>query len=380
MTGLISWQDVEGILCVSARHVRRLRAKCVLEGIEALRDKRAGRAMPKRIPDDVIREIMHLRQARYSEFNMQHFHDRLSEEHTIKVSYSYLKRLLQTTGLAEKAPARGKYRRKRPRRPRTGMMLHMDGSTHAWLGKEHGERDLIYMLDDASGEALHGEFVPEEDTRSCLAGLRHVLATRGLFSELYTDRGSHFGRTAKAGGPTEAGNVQFARVLRSLRIRAIYAQSPQARGRSERAFRTVQGRLPQELRDAGIDNWDDANVYLRDKFIPAFNRKFTVAPLEHQSAFMPLVGLDVERACALEHEVTVYPDNTIRWRKRCFQIAPHPSRPSFAKCKVLLVEYLDGRIDLEYGPQTIARFDVNGTPIDAEAPVRLRATPSASLG
>jgi len=364
MAGLISWKDVEDVLCVSARHVRRLRAKCVLEGLEGLRDKRAGRRMPRRISDATIREIIHLRQARYFDFNIQHFWEKLKERHDIDVGYSYVKRLLQTTGLAEKAPARGKHRRQRQRRPRKGMMLHMDGSRHAWLGPEQGQRDLIYVLDDATGEALYGQIVPEEDTRSCLIALKHVLETQGLFSELYIDRGSHFGRTPKAGGPIEEAKVQFARVLRSLRIRPIYAHSPQARGRSERAFRTVQGRLPQELREAGITTWEGANRYLRMRFISDFNSKFAVAALEPGSAFMPLVGVDLDRACALEHEVTVYGDNTVRWRRREFQIPPHPSRPSFAKCRAVLVEYLDGRVSIEYGLLTIARFDRDGHPLE----------------
>jgi hypothetical protein len=395
MAGLISWKDVEHILCCSARHVRRLRAKCVIENLEALRrrfkgkrgleveirerlqdtlrDKRAGRVMPKQVKPDVVREIMHLRQTRYFDFNIQHFHEKLQEKHDISVGYTYVKRLLQTTGLAEKAPARGKHRRLRPRRPRVGMMLHIDGSEYAWLGPEMGKRDLIYILDDANGEALFGEFVPEEGTRSCLAGLQHVLKTKGLFSELYNDRGSHFGRTPKAGGPVQEDNVQIARVLRGLKIRPIYARSPQARGRGERAFRTVQGRLPQELREAGVKNWDDANRYLREVFIPDFNRKFSVEPLETGSAFMPLVGVDIERACALEHEVSVYSDNTVHWHKRIFQIPEHPSRPSFAKCKAVLVEYLDGRIDIEYGPTTIAKFDAAGNAVESEVPRKAAA-------
>jgi hypothetical protein len=333
---------------------------------EELRDKRVGRVMPKKIKTEVIREIMHLRQTRYFDFNVQHFHEKLNEKHKISVGYTYVKRLLQTTGLAEKAPARGKHRRQRPRRPRVGMMLHIDGSQHAWLGPEMGKRDLIYILDDANSEALFGEFVPEEGTRSCLIGLQHILKTKGLFSELYNDRGSHFGRTPKAGGPVQEDNVQIARVLRGLRIKVIYAHSPQARGRSERAFRTVQGRLPQELREAGINNWDDANRYLREIFIPDFNRKFAIDPLEAESAFMPLVGIDIERACALEHEVSVYPDNTVRWKKQTFQISKHPSRPSFAKCKATLVEYLNGCIDIEYGPITIAKYDSNINAMEIE--------------
>jgi hypothetical protein len=374
----ITWLDAERVLGYSARHVRRLRHRCTVDGVDGLRDRRAGRAMPGRIKADTVREIQHLRQSKYFDFNIQHFHEKLVEEHKMKVGYTFVKNLLQATGMAEKAKARGKHRRKRERRPMVGMMLHTDGSTHAWLGSELGERDLVALLDDADGRVLWGAFVEEEDTRSCLRGIESVIQARGLFSELYTDKGSHFVYTPKA-GHTERGHTQIERVLKGLRIRLIVADSPQARGRMERHWKTDQGRLPQELRVAGITTWEAANRYLDEVFWPDFNRKFTVEPASSGSGFVPLVGIDVSRACALEHEVTVAPDNCVRWHNTYWQVPPHPSRPSFAKCKALLVEYLDGRIDIEYGPHTIARFDQDGEPIEKTGAVRRRDKPSASL-
>lgn len=356
MTGKITWSDAERILGYSARHVRRLRACCLRGGPESLRDRRAGRPMPKRVSHETVREILRLRKERYFDFNIRHFNEMLADRHGISVSYTYVKQLLQTTGLAQKAPARGKHRRRRERRPMEGMMLHLDGSSHAWLGPERGKRDLIYMLDDANSEVPYGHFVPEEDTRSCLKGLYHVLLTKGLFSELYVDRGSHFAYTPKAGEAPLEGFTQFERVLRNLRIRPIYANSPQARGRSERAFGTVQGRLPQELREAGIRDWNTANRYLQEIFIPQFNRKFMVEPLSPQSAYLPTTGLNLRRLCALEHPVTIGNDNCVRWEKKIFQVPPHPRRYSFARCRATLVEYLDGAFDIEYGPLTVAQF------------------------
>jgi hypothetical protein len=329
--------------------------------------------MPTRVGEETVREIMHLRQTRYFDFNVRHFHEMLAEKHQIVVGYTYVKGLLQQTGLVERAKARGKHRRKRERRPMVGMMLHTDGSTHAWLGDEMGKRDLVALLDDADGRVLWGQFVEEEDTRSCLGGIAAVLQRYGLFSELYTDKGSHFVYTPKA-GETERGHTQIERVLKSLRIRLIVADSPQARGRMERHWRTDQGRLPQELRVAGITTWEAANRYLDETYWPSFNRKFTVEPLSAGSAFVPLVGIDVARACALEHEVTVAPDNCVRWHKQIWQVPPHASRPSFAKCKAVLIEYLDGRVDIEYGPHTIAHFTADGEAIDEKkTPVRRRA-------
>lgn len=371
MAGLITWKEVEHVLCCSARHVRRLRANCVLEGLESLRDKRAGRSMPRRIPDETIREIMHLREVRYFDFNIKHFHEKLQKRHKIKVSYTYVKRLLQMTGLAEKAPAKGKHRRKRERRPMRGMMMFMDGSPYAWLGAAHGNRDLVSVLDDADGRVLYGQFWPEENTKSCLIALQEVLEKHGLFSEFYVDRGSHFVYTPKAGGPVERGHTQIERVLQGLRIQLIASYSPQGRGRIERSYRTQQGRLPQELREAGITDWDAANRYLREEFWPSYNETFTVEPASPESAFVPLVGVDIRRACALEHTVTVYPDNCVRWRSRSWQIPAHPSRPSFARCKAILVEYLDGCVDIEYGRLTVAQFDHEGQPSGRQAARRV---------
>ena len=254
--GQISWSEAERITGFSARHIRRLRSRVTSDPSDELLDKRAGRVMPKKVCPEEVREILLLREERYFDFNIKHFHEVLGERHHIKASYTFIKNLLQRAGYAEKSKGRGKHRKRRERRPMAGMMLHMDASTHAWLGDERDKRDLIYVLDDATGEALYGAFVPEEDTRTCLRALQAVLENRGLFSEFYTDRGSHFVRTPVAGGDVSEEGVQFARVLRRLRIRPIYGRSPQARGRGERAFRTVQGRLPQELRDGGIKDWD----------------------------------------------------------------------------------------------------------------------------
>jgi transposase len=359
MVGEITWLEAERILGYSARHVRRLRARCVSEGAENLRDRRTGRAMPRKVCDDQVREILHLRESRYFDFNVRHFHERLQERHGIHLSYTYVKNLLQSTGLATRAKARGKHRRRRERRPMRGMMLQMDGSPHAWLGLEHGARTLLSVLDDADGRVLFGQFVLAESTHTCLWALQYILENYGLFSEVYIDRASQFGFTRKAGEPVEPGHTQFERVLGRFRIRPIYAGSPQAKGRIERSYRTQQGRIPQELREAGIAGWEAANRYLHEVFWPDFNRKFTVEPQSPASAFIPTVGIDLRRGCALEHPVTVAPDNCVRWRRRVWQIPENPSRYSFARCKAVLVEYLDGCVDIEYGQLTIARFDAN---------------------
>lgn len=368
ISGQLSWLEAQRVLGYSSRHMRRLRERLELDGPSGLVDRRSGRVMPARVPPAIQEEILRLRQERYFDFTVKHFHDKLVEEHAVGVSYTYTKSLLQQAGLAEVGRARGQHRKRRQRRPMRGMMLHMDGSKHAWLGRDKGERDLIAMLDDADGELLYAAFVPEEDTRSCLQGVLEVVSKHGVFAELYVDRASHFGRTAVAGGPVIEEGVQFARVMRKLGVRVIYARSPQARGRSERAFGTIQNRLPQELRAAGIEDWDAANAYLNGVFKTDFNKRFTVEPAEAGSAFMPIPGLDVARACALEHDVSVSRDNVVRWQRRDWAVPRNPSRPTFAGCRALLVEYLDGRVDIEYGNRTIASFDATGRSLPTERP------------
>ncbi len=184
MLGQISWLEAEKILGYSARHVRRLRSRCTASPEDDLKDKRAGRTMPHKVSESIVREILLLKEERYHDFNVKHFHEALEDRHLIQVSYSYVKELLQTSGYAVKSPGRGQHRKRRERRPMRGMMLHMDASMHAWLGQEHGKRDLIYVLDDATSEALYGAFVPEEDTRSCLRALEKVLETKGLLDDV----------------------------------------------------------------------------------------------------------------------------------------------------------------------------------------------------
>ena len=379
MKGELTWWEAERVLGYTARHIRRLRTTLLKDGVESVRDKRAGRRMPNGVPKETVSQILELRTKTYAAFNLKHFQHWLRKKHGIDVSYTYLRTLLQRAGLYHGGQPKGTHRKRRERRPCRGMMLHIDGSEHAWLGEGHGKRDLILIQDDADSRVLYGRIVPEEGTKTCLEGLLHVLETYGLFSELYSDRGSHFALTKKAGGQAEAGDVQIARILKGLKIWAIYAYSPQARGRSERTFGTFQGRLVNELAVAGITDWDEANRYLNDVFIPDYNELFTVEPLQPHSAFLSTEKLDLKRACALEHKVTVGKDNCVRWKRRCFQIPPNDSRPTYARCKATLVEFLSGDIHIEYGPLTIARFDSEGKPLIEKTQKRRKPKPFQSL-
>lgn len=366
--GRLSWVQASDILRVSPRQLRRLRWRYQQHGVDGLRDGR-GKPRRKRIPVDAVQQILQLRREKYADFSVKHFHEFLTEKHGGTISYTWVKLLLQEARLAEKAPGRGKYRRHRERRPMRGMLLHLDASTHPWL-EGLAPMDLNVVLDDADGRILHAAFVPQEGTMSTLQALAFVLKHYGRFCELYTDRGSHFCRTAVAGaGPDEVQHGQVTRALKALGIRHILARSPQARGRSERAFGTIQGRLPQELRAAGIHDYAAAQDYLERVFVTDFNRRFTVKPAEPGNAFMPLAGIDLELLLSEQHERVVRNDNAVVFGKLLLQLPADRSRMHYVRCPVLVHEFLDETLGVSYQGRLLARFAASG----AELPLLNRS-------
>lgn len=361
--GAISWIQAADILRVTPRHLRRLRERYVNFGVTGLRDERGYWKRRKRIPAEVVEEICRLKREVYPDFSVRHFHEFAMARHGVKVSYTWVKDILQMHGLVEKAPGRGAYRRRRERRPMRGMLLHLDGSTHTWI-PDLPQQDLIVMLDDADGRILFTRFFEQEGTLSTLVALKHVFQRFGRFSELYTDRGSHFCRTSKAReAPDEEQTGQVARVLKALGIRHILARSPEARGRSERAFGTIQGRLPQELRLAGVRCYEAANEYLETTFIHSFNKLFTVTPAQPENAFTSLAGIDLELLLTGHYPRVVRNDNTVVLDHVVLQLPPSRDRVHFARCPVTVHEFLDRTLGVSFQGRLLARYDRDGTPL-----------------
>jgi hypothetical protein len=212
-------------------------------------------------------------------------------------------------------------------------------------------------MDDATNEVYTAYLVEEEGTLSVMKGLKEVIEKQGLFCSLYTDRGSHFFYTPKEGGPVDRHQLtQIGRALQQLGVEHIPSYSPQGRGRIERMFETWQGRLPQELRGEGIRSMAEANVYIRQTFLPAFNRHMTVKSREEGTYFVPCNVGDLEMIFSVQHERVVQNDHTVTVGNRCFQIGPSPWRISFAKCRVKVCEHLDGTMTIRYGPHVIGRY------------------------
>jgi len=359
----ITWWQAAEIIGISDRQMRRWHERYEEFGFRGLFDRRRGKPSPKKVPLAVVEKVLGLYREKYFDLNVRHFHEKLQEEHQVEISYSWVKGLLQGAGMVAKGRKRGVHRKLRPRRPLPGMLLHIDGSEHRWFQDERWY-DLLVILDDANSEIYYAQLVEEEATATVLAGLKEVVERKGVFCALYSDRGSHFWLTPKAGEAVDRHRLtQVGRAMRELGVRMIPAYSPQARGRSERSFGTWQGRLPQELRLQGIRTVEAANAFLREHYIGEFNRRFQVASAQPGSAFMPCRGKDLQRIFSLQFERTVNRDNTVSFQNLRLQIEPVRWRGTLAGCTVIVHQHLDGTLSLSYGPHAFGRYDERGGPL-----------------
>jgi transposase len=356
----ITWWQAAEIIGISDRQMRRWRERYEEFGFRGLFDRRRGKPSPKKVPVAVVEKVLGLYREKYFDLNVRHFHEKLRAEHQVEISYSWVKGLLQGAGMVAQGRQRGVHRQQRPRRPLPGMLLHIDGSEHRWF-QDKRWYDLLVILDDANSEIYYAQLVEEESTVTVLAGLKEVIERKGLFCALYSDRGSHFWLTPKAGEAVDPHRLtQVGRALRELGVRMIPAYSPQARGRSERSFGTWQGRLPQELRLAGITAVEAANIFLREHYIAEFNRRFQVAAAQVGTAFVPYRGQDLERIFSLHFERTVNRDNTVSFQNLTLQIEPVRWRGTLAGCAVTVHQHLDGTLSLSYGPHALGRYHQQG--------------------
>lgn len=361
----ISWTQAAQILGITDRHLRRIRGAYERFGYDGLFDGRLGKASPRRIAVETVERILSLYREKYFDFNVKHYHEKLSEEHSIEVSYTWVKGLLQGAGLVAKDRVRKKHRRRRERKPLRGMMLHIDGSHHLWFGGNE-KHDLIVILDDATSEIHHASLVEAESTVTVMRAIREVVEKEGVFCSLYSDRASHFWLTPKAGEPVDRQMLtQVGRALRDLGVKMIPAYSPQARGRSERSFRTWQGRLPQELRVRGITTLEAANRFLK-AYVREFNEKFASPPAADAdgSAFVPCTRTDLDRVFSIQTERTVNRDNTVKYNNLTLQIDRQTWRSSMERCRVTVYQHLDGAITLGFGPKEVGRYTADGRPVD----------------
>lgn len=360
MAKKITWWQAAEILGVSERTMRRWKYGYEKHGFRALFDKRKGKPSGNRAPTAEVEKVLSLYRNQYYDFNVRHFHEKLAEKHDIRWSYTWVKNVLQGAGLVKTKGRQQPHRKRRARRPLPGMLLHIDGSHHQWFSDGRWY-DLLVILDDATSEIYYAQLVPDESTRTVMAALRHVIEQHGLFCALYSDRASHFFSTPKGGGPVDHRQLtQVGRAMKDLGIHMIPAYSPQARGRGERSFQTWQGRLPQELRLAGIQTIEQANAFLNRTYTKEFNKKFAVAAAQRGTAFVPTTRPDLDRVFSIQQERNVDQDNTVRWGNRILQIQTQTWRSTLAGCRVIVYEHLDHTLSIGFGPHELGRFTLDG--------------------
>ncbi len=372
MAKKITWWAAAEIIGVTDRTMRRWKERMEAGGYAGLADRRKGKPSAQRIPLATVEEVLRLYRKEYFDLNIRHFHEKLRDKHKIHLSYTWVQKALQGAGLVAKRHKRGPHRRRRPRRPLPGMLLHIDGSKHQWLNDERWH-DLIVILDDATSEIYYAQLVEEESTRTVMAGLRDVIESKGLFCALYSDRGSHFFVTMREGEKVDKHRpTQVGRAMKELGVQMIAAYSPQARGRSERSFGTWQGRLPQELRLAEITTVERANAFLRERYIGEFNAKFSVTAAEKGTAFRRTSRSDLNWIFTVQTERVVAKDNTVAIGDRLWQIDKTRFRSTLAGTTVTIHEHLDETVSIRFGPHVVGRFDSKGVKLTGAATEKRR--------
>lgn len=364
----LTGEEAGELLGMSGRNFRRLCVRFEEEGVEGLRDRRLGKASPRRAPAVELERMRRLYLERYGDFTVKHFHEQLRERHDYRLGYTVTRLSLQAAGLARKVPRQGAHRKKRERRPLPGMMLFQDGSTHRWLPALGRDLDLIVTLDDATSAIYSAFLVEQEGTMSSFLGLIETITAQGLFSSFYTDRGTHYFHTPKAGGKVDKERpTQVGRALAQLGVTHIPSYSPEARGRMERAFDTLQKRLPPELRLAAITTVAAANRFLKERFVPDYNARFAAPASEPGTAFLPYVGRPLEDILCLQEDRQVGGDNCVVYKRLSLQIPPDRHRHHYVKATVRVHEYPDGRLAVFHGPRRLALYAAQGTPLPEAA-------------
>jgi transposase len=365
MSGQLSWIRAAEIIGISDRSMRRWKRRYEEHGYDGLLDRRTGRPSPRRAPFEEVQRILRLYREKYLWFNVRHFHQIVTREHGVTLSYTFIKKALQGSGLVKKRKAHGRHFEKREPRACFGELIHVDGSPHAWLALDAQERQtLIAVLDDATKWLLYAQLWPEETTEAVMTALKEVVETYGIPMALYSDRASWAFYTPKAGGGVDKENLtQVGRALARLGVEHIPAYTPQARGRSERLNRTLQ------------------DQYLRQHFIPRYNQDFTRPPRDPYAVFVSAHGTDLEQIFCFEEPRIVAKDNTVRFENLCLQLQKQPGRITCAGLKVMVRRHLDGSHSVWLGSRKLGLFDSQGPPLlkspSSQGGTPLRSTTSA---
>ncbi len=381
--GQLRVKEAAACLELTERQAWRVLAAYRQAGIRGLVHGNRGRKPARAVGEDVKGQVLKLAEGSYEGANDTHFTELLDRHESIRLSRSTVRRILRGAGKKSPQHRRApKHRSRRERCPREGMLLQVDGCRHRWLGDGGPVWVLIGGIDDAKGTVPWGVFREQEDAHGYLLLLEGVLRREGIPAALYADRHSIFHRSADERETIEeqlAGKrepTQFGRALEELGIQLILAHSPQAKGRIERLWKTLQDRLVFELHRAGVTTLEEANRFLPG-YLKEFNAQFAVPAAEEETAYRPVpTGLDLQGVLCFKYTRTVSGDNTISFAGRTLQLHPTPTRASFAHAKVEVRERLDGRIVVAYQGQVLLTTDAPPTPVVLRARTGPRAAGS----
>ena len=358
----LTTSEAAELLGISVRTFLRKRERFDEEGFEGSYDLRLGKPSSRRASALDVEHITRLYADQYRGFNVKHFHEFAQREHGVHYGYTWTKNVLEQKGLVRKSKRGGDHRLRRERRPMEGMMIHQDGSTHNWIPGLGHNVDMIVTMDDATSRITSAFFVLQEGTESTFQGLRETIEKYGLFCSFYTDRGSHYWYTPEVGGKVDKHQLtQVGRSLKQLGIQHIASYCPQGRGRSERMFGTLQGRLPNELALQGITTMEAANKYLQEVYLPRHNAQFMTVAKDPQTVWTPWVGMNLQEVFCIQAERIVHNDNTVTYHKFKLQIPSDDIRHHYVRTTVQVRQYMDGRMGIFYGHRMLGLYDQRGS-------------------
>jgi len=374
LEGQLPLQDAARLMGVTYRQARRLKRKMEKQGPQGLAHGNRGRPPPNRIEPAVKRRILELAAGPYAGVNDTHFQELLAEREDVTIGRETLRGILRQAGHPPKRRRRvKKHHRRRERSPSKGLMVLWDGSPHRWFGPRQPSCTLMAIVDDADGELIHAFFCRAETTEAYLRLLQGMIRRRGLPVCIYMDRHSALRRNDKYWSLQEqlAGErkpTQVGMALEELGIEGIFARSPQAKGRIERLFGTLQDRLLAEMKLDGIADIEAANEYLSNRWIHRYNKRFVAKPTNKKSSFRSARGLELKRILSFRYEATVANDNTVSVGGITIQIPPGQHNRGYAKALVDVRQHLDGSWSVYYHDNRIAR----AKPTPVTEPLRYR--------
>jgi len=377
------------LLGMSERQIWRLKAAFQHDGTAAVIHGNRQRSKPWALTDDLRDRVRTLVAEHYADCNDTHIAELLARDHQIFLSRASVRRILRSGGVPAPHPRRGpRHRRRRDRYAQEGMLLQIDGSPHLWFGSDQPRCTLLAAIDDATSRVVGAVFRAQEDAHGYFLLLHQVLTTHGIPEALYHDRHGIFVRDPQARWTLEeelAGGqepTQFGRALQELGVGSIAARSPQAKGRIERLWGTLQDRLVPELRLAGLTTPEAVTTEFLQTYLDRHNAAFAVPANDPGSAYRPLPpGVDLDRVLSFRYGRVVNRDNTVQFQRRVVQIPPGPRNRGYARARVWFHELLDGSVGVwsDQEQRWLLRTEPSAVPVILRAHRRKPVTVDAPL-